>query len=89
MTTQLTPAEKGGKKGGGPKPEAMVKYANIPIAMLAGLWDVERRDWVANRPGDPRLSVFILVCKNTRIAEVIYEWIGENRPPFRRRPAEY
>ena len=25
--------------------------------------------------------MFILVCKNTRIAKVIYEWLGENKPP--------
>jgi type III restriction enzyme len=81
MTTQLTPAEKGGKKGGGPKPEAVVKYASTPIAMLAGLWDNERRAWEMNRPSDPRPPVFIVVCKNTRIAQAIYEWIGENKPP--------
>jgi type III restriction enzyme len=26
--------------------------------------------------------VFILVCKNTKIAKVMYEWLGENKPPF-------
>lgn len=76
---QLTPAERGGRKAN-PKPEAILKYANTPIAMLAGLWDEERRKWL-EKPDDPRPPVFILVCKNTRIAKVIYDWIAEEKPP--------
>ena len=30
---------------------------------------------------DPRPPVFILVCKNTTIAKVIYEWLAEDKPP--------
>lgn len=76
---QLTPAERGGKKAS-PKPEAILKYAHHPIAMLGGLWEKEREDWVANRE-DPRPPVFILVCKNTQIAKVLYEWLAENKAP--------
>lgn len=71
---QLTPAERGGKKGS-PKPEAILKYAHHPIAMLAGLWEKEREDWRAEG-SNPRPPVFILVCKNTRIAKIIYEWLA-------------
>jgi len=35
---RLTPAERGGRRSN-PKPEAILKYANTPIVMLAGLWD--------------------------------------------------
>ncbi|HEY6345582.1 MAG TPA: hypothetical protein VIY49_29130 [Bryobacteraceae bacterium] len=76
---QLTSAERGGSKGN-PKPEAILKYAFHPIAMLAGLWEDLRREW-AERKDDPRPPVFILVCKNTKIAKVMYEWLGENRQP--------
>lgn len=76
---QLTPAERGGKKES-PKPEAILKYANMPIAMLAGLWDELRKAWEESKD-DPRPPVFILVCKNTKIARVMYEWIAENKPP--------
>jgi type III restriction enzyme len=76
---QLTPAERGGKKGS-PKPEAILKYAHHPIAMLAGLWDKEREEWKKSE-SDPRSPVFILVCKNTRIAKVIYEWLAEDKAP--------
>ncbi len=76
---QLTPAERGGKKAS-PKPEAILKYAHHPIAMLGGLWEKEREDWVKNRE-DHRPPVFILVCKNTQIAKVLYEWLAEDKAP--------
>src|SRR4030095_14197655 len=34
---QLTPAERGGRRAN-PKPEAILKWAHTPIAMLGGLW---------------------------------------------------
>jgi type III restriction enzyme len=76
---RLTPAERGGRKGN-PKPEAILKWANTPIAMLAGLWEDLRREWEQLRD-DLRPPVFILVCKNTRIAKIVYEWLAENKPP--------
>jgi type III restriction enzyme len=79
MEDKLTPAERGGSRGG-PKPEAILKYAHHPIAMLAGLWEKEREGWAKN-PADPRPPVFILVCKNTAIAKVIYEWLADNKQP--------
>lgn len=76
---QLTPAERGGKKAN-PKPEAILKYAHHPIAMLGGLWEKDREDWATHRE-DPRPPVFILVCKNTQIAKVLYEWLAEDKAP--------
>jgi type III restriction enzyme len=76
---QLTSAEKGGKKGS-PKPEAVLKYAHTPIAMLAGLWEELKQEWAAG--DDPRPPVFILVCKNTKIAKVIYEWLAMDVCPL-------
>ncbi len=76
---QLTPAERGGKKAS-PKPEAILKYAHHPIAMLGGLWEKDRAEWATQRE-DPRPPVFILVCKNTKIAKVMYEWLAEDKAP--------
>ncbi len=76
---KLTPREKGGRRGS-PKPEAILKWANTPIAMLAGLWQDLQKEWETHSQ-DPRPPVFILVCKNTQIAKVIYEWLGEDNPP--------
>lgn len=82
---QLTPSERGGKKAS-PKPEAILKYANHPIAMLGGLWEEESRKWA--QTGDPRPPVFILVCRNVQIAKVIYEWLALNQPPIGIPPAK-
>jgi type III restriction enzyme len=76
---KLTPAERGGRKGS-PKPEAILKYAHHPIAMLAGLWEKEREEWI-KQGTDPRPPVFILVCKNTRIAKLIYDWLANDEAP--------
>lgn len=77
---QLSAAERGGKKAA-PKPEAILKYAHTPVAMLAGLWGEEWRRRQADAE-DRRPPVFIIVCKNTQIARVLYEWIAEDRPPY-------
>src|SRR3990170_2060062 len=77
---KLTPAERGGKKGS-PKPEAILKYSHTPIAMLAGLWEQLRQEW-AEHNQDTRPPVFILVCKNTKIAKTVYEWLAEDKPPI-------
>src|SRR4029077_5198662 len=72
-------AERGGRKSN-PKPEAILKYAYQPIAMLGALWDDLLKEWRA-REDEDRPPVFILVCKNTKIAKVIYEWLAEDKPP--------
>ncbi|MGA2940369.1 MAG: type III restriction endonuclease subunit R [Syntrophobacteraceae bacterium] len=81
---KLTPAEKGGRKGS-VKPEAILKWSHAPIALLGGLWEELRRKWEVK--DDPRPPVFILVCKNTQIAKLVYEWLGENNPPLGVPPA--
>jgi type III restriction enzyme len=84
IMSQLTAAERGGKKGS-PKPEAVLKYAHTPIAMLGGLWEELRREW--EKGDDPRPPVFIIVCKNTKIAKVIYDWLAEDKSPLGIPPA--
>jgi type III restriction enzyme len=76
---KLTFSERGGKRGD-PKPEAILKWANVPIAMLGGLWEELAAEWAGDRT-DPRPPVFILVCKNTRLARVVYEWLAEGKAP--------
>jgi type III restriction enzyme len=76
---RLTAAERGGKRGS-PKPEAILKYANTPIAMLGGLWQQELEESQKDST-DGRPPVFIIVCANTAIAKLIFEWLGEDKPP--------
>jgi type III restriction enzyme len=75
---KLSSAERGGRKGS-PKPEAILKYANTPIAMLGGLWTETLHAWKDSE--DSRPPVFIIVCKNTRIAKVIFEWLALDERP--------
>ncbi|MBI3106973.1 MAG: DEAD/DEAH box helicase family protein [Candidatus Rokubacteria bacterium] len=76
---RLTAAERGGSRGN-PKPEAVVKWAATPVAMLGGLWEELRAEW-EQRKDDPRPPVFIIVCRNTAIAKVVYEWLALDQPP--------
>jgi type III restriction enzyme len=76
---QLTPAERGGKKAR-PKPEAILKYAHTPIAMLGSLWEKDLEESARNGD-DTRPPVFIIVCKDTPLARVVYEWIAEGKCP--------
>ena len=55
--------------------------------MLGGLWGQDLDEW-AQATDDPRPPVFILVCKNTAIAKVAYEWLAENKPPMGVPPAK-
>ena len=76
---QLSPSERGASRAA-PKPEAILKYADTPITMLGGLWEETFEQWIKTSH-DPRPPVFILVCKNTQIARVVYDWLANNAPP--------
>ena len=76
---RLTPAERGGRRGR-VKPEAVLKYAHVPVAMLGGLWEVLRRAW-SEREDEPRPPVFIIVCNDTALAKVVYRWLAEDEVP--------
>jgi type III restriction enzyme len=77
---KLTAAERGGRRGS-PKPEAILKYAFTPIALLAGQWREDFQRWQAEPEADTRPPVFIIVCKNIAIAKVVYEWLAEDQRP--------
>ncbi|MGV0071290.1 BPTD_3080 family restriction endonuclease [Mycobacterium colombiense] len=78
IMSRLSGAERGGRRAN-PKPEAVLKFAEHPIRLLAGAWEAVRQDWAQS--DEDRPPVFILVCKNTRLAGVIYEWLAEDKPP--------
>ena len=82
---QLTPAERGGRRGS-VKPEAILKHAHVPIAMLGGLWELLRDEW-SRRDNSDRPPVFIIVCKNTALAKVIHRWLGHDEAPVGIPPA--
>ncbi len=77
---QLTSSERGAKRAN-PKPEAILKYAHHPLAMLGALWEKECEAW-KQTGSDRRSPVFIIVCKTTQLAKVLYEWLAEDRAPL-------
>lgn len=80
LIPKLTPAERGATRGS-PKPEAVLKYAHHPIAMLGGMWQKMLGEWGSDAEHDARPPVFILVCKNTAIAKVMHEWLALDKRP--------
>jgi len=70
---RLTARERGGSRAS-PKPEAILKWAHTPIAMLGGLWEKTLSEWQESTD-EKRPPVFILVCKNTALANVIHSWL--------------
>jgi len=79
ILAKLTPGERGGKRAN-PKSEAILKHAHHPITMLAELWEEECKVWAKN-PDEKRRPVFIIVCKTTQLAKMIYEWLAEDKAP--------
>jgi type III restriction enzyme len=79
IMSKLTAAERGGKRANA-KPDAVLRYAEHPIRILAASWEELRQEW-ASEGDDKRPPVLILVCKNTKLAAVIYDWIAEGVAP--------
>jgi type III restriction enzyme len=79
VMNKLSGAERG-RGQTGPRPEAVLKHASTPISILAGEWRKTFDEWQSHEDGRP--PVFILVCRDTKIAKVIYEWIAEGAQPL-------
>jgi type III restriction enzyme len=77
---QMNPKERGSNKAN-PRPQAVLKYAQHPITILGGQWAELTEAWANQDNNDPRPPVFILVCKNTNIAKIVYEWLAEGQQP--------
>jgi type III restriction enzyme len=87
IMSKLTGAERGGRRAN-PKPEAVLRYAEHPIRLLALSWDELQKEWAAEGD-DERPPVLILVCKNTKLASVLYGWIAEGEAPPGVPPANF
>jgi type III restriction enzyme len=77
MLKKMNSSERG--KGVSPKPEAVLKYVQHPIILLGKQWEEVNRAW--STQDEPEIPVFIIVCKNTKIAKCLYDWIAENIKP--------
>jgi type III restriction enzyme len=72
---RLTARERGGRRAS-VRPSAVLKWANTPIQLLGEDWEKTREDW-ASATDEKRPPVFIVVCKNTQLAKLLYEWLSE------------
>lgn len=70
---KLTPRERGGKKSD-VKPHAVLKYAHTALTLMVEDWERTRKEW-EKKKDEARPPVLIIVCKNVKLAKVIYEWI--------------
>jgi type III restriction enzyme len=76
---QLKTSERGGRKQAA-KPEAILRHAFTPMVMLGGLWQERAREWAAAGVDD-RPPVFIVVCKNIKLARLVFDWLALDKPP--------
>jgi type III restriction enzyme len=75
-------------------PPDIVRYAAQPIMLLAQEWRKTAAEWEEKFKAGARRSnvppVFIIVCRNTALAKILYEWLangeggfGQGLPEFR------
>lgn len=79
---KLTPAERGGRHGA-IDPNALVRHARLPIQILAADWTETFAAWrieAARGDRDSVPPVFIIVCRDTRLAKVLYETVATPPP---------
>jgi len=79
-------------------PEIVMTYASAPINLLAQEWHQRFRDWESyakRQHKHPVPPVFIVVCRDTRVAKAVYDWLangegghGDAPPWFRNQPGE-
>lgn len=79
-------------------PEIVMTYASAPINLLAQEWHQRFQEWerfAKKQHKHPVPPVFIVVCRDTRVAKAVYEWLaegegghGEAPPWFRNQPGE-
>jgi type III restriction enzyme len=81
---RLTSSERGGSRAN-PKPDAVLKHAHAPMQIVAGEWQDEQVRW--SKRHEERPPVLIIVCKNTKLAQVIYAWLAEGVQPSDISPA--
>ncbi len=77
-------------------PEIIMNYAGAPINLLAHDWHERFQTWerfARKQHKHPVPPVFIVVCRDTKVAKVVHDWLaygeggyGEAPPWFRNRP---
>lgn len=61
-------------------PEIVMTYASAPINLLAQEWHQRFQEWESfakKQHKHPVPPVFIVVCRDTRVAKAVHEWLAE------------
>lgn len=80
IMSKLTGTQRGGKRAN-PSPAAVLGYAAHPIQLIAEAWEQTRREWADPANDEQRPPVLILVCKNTKLAAAVHEWLAAGAGP--------
>lgn len=78
--------------GGAMTPDKLLRYASAPINTLAQDWQKrfaawQQRDKHAGRHAVP--PVFIIVCRDTKLAKAVYQWLAEGEGDYGQPPAMF
>jgi type III restriction enzyme len=68
-------------------PEIVMTYASAPINLLAQEWHQRFQQWqgfARKQHKHPVPPVFIVVCRDTRVAKAVYEWLADGEGGARR-----
>jgi len=79
-------------------PEVVMNYASAPINLLAAEWHKRFEEWERTSKQQhkhPVPPVFIVICRDTAVAKVVYGWVangndgyGASPPWFRNEPGQ-
>ena len=62
-------------------PEVVLRYASAPILIQASDWHQRFQQWMATEKAElhPVPPVFIIVCRDTKLAAEVYEWLANDK----------
>lgn len=65
-------------------PEVVMRYASRPILMQASDWHERFKLWMDNEKNElhPVPPVFIVVCRDTKLASEVYEWLANGKGEY-------
>ena len=69
-------------------PQSVMRYASAPITTLAQDWYQRFQHWQQDSQGEPHPvpPVFIVVCRDTKIAAEVYNWLAHNEGGYGQSP---
>ncbi len=74
-------------------PDLVMRFATAPIVQLAADWDKTQALWKKQSEEEtgrkPVPPVFIIVCRDTKLAKALFEWIANGDEKYGQAPASF